>query len=242
MTDSPSIVHQESPHNAEPQLKALIEPSNFYTPLSLAFQRNHSDFISDDHLARWKLQVGIEQAARAGLRLEPSTDLKELEGEELSGVGKRKEAVGEREQVVWTGGLDELKQKGKERTLRACLQCAGLRRDELSSVRKTEGSFASFLLSFRPIPLFSSLFHSDPLRCELQVSNGRPQLSPTYSGKGQRFDLSSSPSVSRRLPPISTLPPFTSTSSQTSDRASKLLGTEAQLRMIRSCQPFSFLL
>lgn len=149
MTDSPSIVHQESPHNAEPQLKALIESSNFYTPLSIAFQRNHSDFISHDHLARWKLQVGIEQAASTSLKLDSSTDLKELEREELSGAGKRKEAAEMREAVIWSGGLDKLKQKGEERTLRACLQCAGLRRDELSSVRKAEGSFASSLLSFR---------------------------------------------------------------------------------------------
>jgi hypothetical protein len=77
-------------------------------------------------------------------------DLMEPEGEALSGVGKRVESKEEREQVVWSGRIDWLKEKGKERKVRACLRCAGLRQGELSSLKKTGGTIA---FSFSDLPL-----------------------------------------------------------------------------------------
>jgi hypothetical protein len=235
----PSIIHQDQPHNAEPSLHALIEPSNFYTPLSLAFQRNHSAFISPDRLARWKLQVGLDSSSRSTLHIDDnnSAALVDLDGETLSGVGKRAESKAreEREQVVWSGGIDGLKEKGEEGKLRACLQCAGLRRDELSSVRKTEGAILALSsLSFDLCPRLDLLTRMSRV-CSSQASNGVAQRSPTFSGKASPFDPSSSPSTSRRLHPISILLLFTSISSPTSVPASKRTGTAARSHTITSC-------
>jgi hypothetical protein len=110
ITTEPSIVHTDQPHSTEPTLRPSSEPSNFYTPLPLAFQQNHSDFISVDRRAGWKLQAGLKSSSRSALRLDIPADLMEPEGEALSRVGKSAESKEEQEQVVWSGGIDGLKE------------------------------------------------------------------------------------------------------------------------------------
>lgn len=133
---SPFIIHQDSPRNAEPQLAALLD--HFYTPMSLAFRRNHSKV---EAVSNWNLRVGVEESLVAALEVADRL-CEGPEQEEMSNVGRRdvsQEVTAGRDLVIWLGDIDALKGMGQERSLRACLPCAGLRRDELTMVRETEG-------------------------------------------------------------------------------------------------------
>ena len=111
---SPEIVHEQSPDNSEPRPQTLLA-AGFYTPLGPAFRRNHAAFPLPSFVDIWQLSIS------SALANDDSNEQLEKE--------------------LWSGDLAELKERwaGKERKTRVALQCAGNRRDELSSVRPTEG-------------------------------------------------------------------------------------------------------
>lgn len=118
--NSPAIVYTDHPKNTEPTLDALVARENFYTPLDLAFQRNHAEFPDETAFAAfWKLSVLVEEGVVAK-RWEISRDRL---GEARKGPGTEEGSV---ERVLWEGGWDDMRtavgQGGGDRRLRAALQ------------------------------------------------------------------------------------------------------------------------
>jgi len=119
-TSSPEIVHEREPENSEPTPETLLA-AGFYTPLGPAFRRNHAAFPAPSFIDSWRLAVSSA-----------------LDADHTSNDGQASE------KELWSGGLTELKGRwaSDELSFRVALQCAGNRRDELSTVQETQGSYS----------------------------------------------------------------------------------------------------